>query len=50
MEYLLLAKIGFVIDTLVKGGYAIAGGYMVKTAVRYVRDYKDSVARENGVK
>lgn len=46
MEYLLLAKVGMVIDAIVKGGYCIAGLYVVKTFGRYAKDYKESVAQE----
>ena len=49
MEFLLLAKVGFVIDTIVKAGYVVAGSYAVRTAIRYVADYKVSVANENEV-
>ena len=47
MEFLLLAKVGMIIDLVIKGGYAVAGSYAVKTCVRYVQDYKESIAREN---
>jgi len=50
MEFVILTKIGYVIDVMVKLGYAVAGGYTVKTAVRYVRDYRDSVATEKEVR
>lgn len=46
MEFLLLAKVGLVVDTVVKIGYGIAGSYFIKTAIRYVSDYKESIARE----
>jgi hypothetical protein len=50
MEYWLLAKVGLVIKGLVWGGYGLAGGYGIKTGIRYVQDYKESVAKENGVR
>ena len=51
MEFLLLAKVGMVIDGIVKAGYVLAGSYFVRTGVRYVKDYKESVEKENlGVK
>lgn len=46
MEFLLLAKIGAIVDTVVKIGYGIAGMYAVKTGVRYYQDYKYSVEQE----
>lgn len=46
MEIALLVKVGMFINALVKGGYCLAGTYLVKTGVRYVQDYKDSVAKE----
>lgn len=46
MEYLLLAKVGMVINVIVKGGYCVAGLYLAKTGARYVKDYKESVAKE----
>lgn len=46
MEFWLLAKIGFVVDTVVKIGYGIAGLYVAKTGVKYYRDYKYSVEQE----
>lgn len=45
-EFILLAKVGMVIDVVVKIGYGIAGSYFVKTGIRYIQDYKESVARE----
>lgn len=51
MELLLLAKVGFVVDTIVRAGYVLAGSYFVKTGVRYIQDYKDSISNEKaGVK
>lgn len=47
MEFVLLAKIGMVIKGIVWSGYGIAGTYFGATAVRYVKDYKESVEREN---
>lgn len=46
MEYILLAKIGAVVDVVVKIGYGIAGMYAVRTGVRYYNDYKYSVEQE----
>jgi hypothetical protein len=46
MEFVLLAKVGMVINGIVKLGYAFAGSYFVRTAVRYVSDYKESVEKE----
>jgi hypothetical protein len=48
MEFLLLAKVGLVIDTVVKVGYAFAGSYIVRIGFKYVQDYKESVANEKG--
>jgi hypothetical protein len=48
MEFMLLAKVGMIIDGVVKGGYILAGSYFVRTAVKYVQDYKESVAKEKG--
>jgi hypothetical protein len=48
MEFVLLAKVGMIIDGIVKLGYCVAGGYFVKTGVKYVQDYKESVAKEKG--
>jgi hypothetical protein len=49
MEYVLLAKVGFVIGVVVKTGYVIAGGYLAKTIHRYYSDYKISTANERSV-
>jgi hypothetical protein len=49
MEFILLTKVGMVIGGVVKAGYVFAGGVLVKTAFRYYRDYKDSVANESRV-
>jgi len=46
MEYVLLMKVGFIIDTIVRIGYGIAGGYFVKTGIKYVQDYKESISKE----
>lgn len=46
MEFLLLAKVGMVIGTIVKSGYVVAGGYFVKTGLQYIEDYKNSVEQE----
>lgn len=48
MEFLLLAKVGMVIDGIVKGGYLLAGSYFVRVACKYATDYKESVAKEKG--
>jgi hypothetical protein len=50
MEFWLLAKVGMVIQGIVTGGYCVAGGYLVKTGIRYVQDYKESIAREKEVR
>jgi hypothetical protein len=48
MEFLLLAKVGMIIDGVVKAGYCLAGGYFVRTGVKYVKDYKTSIENEKG--
>lgn len=50
MEYELLARVGFAIGLIVKGGYALAGSYFVRIGFKYFGDYKTSVANEKGVK
>ncbi|MCR4362165.1 hypothetical protein JDW21_18690 [Bacillus subtilis] len=50
MEFWLLTKVGIVVKTAVWAGYGLAGSYVVRTCIRYVQDYKESVARENGMK
>lgn len=40
MEFALLVKIGAIINVIVKSGYVLAGGYIVKTGVTYVSDYR----------
>jgi hypothetical protein len=49
-EFWLLAKVGMVIKGLVWGGYSLAGGYAIRTSVRYIKDYKEAIAKENGVR
>lgn len=49
MEYVLLAKVGFAVSVLVKGGYGVAGVYLAKAGMRYFSDYKTSVANEREV-
>jgi hypothetical protein len=46
MEFLLLAKVGMVIEGIVRAGYVLAGSYFLKTGAIYVRDYKDSIEKE----
>lgn len=46
MEFVLLAKVGMIIGTIVKSGYVVAGGYFVKTAIRYIDDYRIAVAND----
>ena len=46
MEFVLLAKVGMAIKVIVYAGYAMAGGYVLKTGHQYVRDYKESMANE----
>jgi len=46
MDFMLLAKVGMIIDGIVKGGYAIAGVYLVKTGWRYYTDYKQYLEQE----
>lgn len=50
MEFVILAKVGMIINGIVNGGYILAGGLALKTVYAYVKDYKDSVARENEVR
>lgn len=51
MEFLLLAKVGIVIDSIVRAGYILAGSYIVRTGVRYVTDYRESLSKDKvGVK
>lgn len=40
MEFALLAKVGAIINWVVKGGYSIAGIYIARTGVKYYQDYK----------
>jgi len=49
MEYVLLAKVGYAIGIIVKGGYAVAGIFIAKTVMRYTSDYKTSVENEKEV-
>lgn len=46
MEFLLLAKVGMVVEGIVRAGYILAGSYFVRTGVKYVSDYKASVENE----
>lgn len=48
MEYALLYQVGLVIKGIVWGGYGVVGFYGVKTGVRYVRDYREAISKENG--
>ena len=41
MELMLLAKVGMVMNWISNGGYLLAGGIFLKTAVQYVKDYKN---------
>lgn len=38
--------VGVVIKGVVTCGYIVTGGYGVATVIRYVRDYKDAIAKE----
>jgi hypothetical protein len=49
-EFALLMKVGMVIKGIVAGGYSLAGGYIVKTGVQYVQDYRESIERERSAK
>ena len=46
MEFMLLAKVGMIVKGIVWSGYGLASSYVVKTGVKYVQDYRESVARE----
>lgn len=46
MEFILLAKVGMFINGMVWAGYALAGSYVVRTGIQYVRDYRESVEQE----
>ena len=46
MDFTLLERVGFVINIVVTAGYCLAGSYIVCTVARYIKDYKDSVERE----
>lgn len=50
LEIGLLIKVGMVIKGIVAGGYTLAGSYMARTGVQYIRDYRDSIAREKEAK
>ncbi|UUV46156.1 hypothetical protein [Bacillus phage vB_BanS-Thrax2] len=50
MEFIILAKVGFVVKAFVNAGYVIASSYLAKTGWQYVEDYKASVANEKEVK
>lgn len=50
MEFVLLAKVGMFIKGIVYTGYSIAGSYLVRTAITYVKDYREYVAMEKEVK
>lgn len=49
MEYILLYKVGMIIKGLVWSSYTFAGGYMAKAGVKYISDYRESVARDREV-
>jgi hypothetical protein len=42
----LLLFVGMVVKYTVWAGYGVAGTYFGKTAVQYVKDYKEAVAKE----
>jgi hypothetical protein len=46
MELLML--VGAVVKGVVWAGYGLTGTYLIGTGVRYVKDYKDSVANDKG--
>ncbi len=46
MEFILLYKIGVVVDIVVKAGYTLAGVYVLRTGVKYVKDYKYYAEKE----
>jgi len=46
MEFVILAKVGMVVNWIANGGYVLAGGIFLKTIVKYTKDYKESVANE----
>lgn len=41
-----LALVGVFIKYAVLSGYGLAGSYVVRTGVQYVKDYKESVEKE----
>lgn len=40
MEYVVLYKVGLIMNAIVKTGYTIVGVYIVGTGYRYYKDYK----------
>jgi len=46
MEFALLVKVGMIMEGIIRAGYVLAGSYIVRTGVRYIQDYKESVERE----
>lgn len=46
MEFMLLAKVSVIIDTVVKAGYVFAGSYIVRTGIRYYQDYVGYIEQE----
>jgi hypothetical protein len=46
MELAVLAKASLIVTMIIRSGYTIAVGYLVKTGYNYVQDYKESVEQE----
>lgn len=45
-EFALLMFVGKIVNSIVIGGYTLAGSYFVRVGVRYVKDYRESIAKE----
>lgn len=46
MEFILLSKVTFIVNTVVKAGYVFAGGVFLKTGITYLKDYKYYSSRQ----
>lgn len=46
MELALLVKVGMIMEGIIRAGYLLAGSYVLRTGVKYIKDYKHSIEKE----
>ena len=46
MDFWLLNRVAMAVNGVVYGGYGLAGMYMIRVGIQYVKDYRTSIENE----